>query len=234
MKLKHGILITGLLLYLTACYGGITGEVVDAETGNPIEGAVVLVEWDITKGFGLSYTERYKVFETVTKENGRFTLQGVFNPFVNPPNLVIYKKRYVAWKENFIFPEYEERKDFQWKSGTVYRLERFKRGYLHNNHKSFITSGIGSLGTSSKLDQAYSWELHLARKERQLYGNKLKSLPPDWKSYDQHTIEELHKQIWKEVAQELYFSKEYPESKTPIMGYGKSTGANKEPVLQGN
>jgi len=225
MKLKHGILITGLLLLLNACYGGITGEVVDAETGNPIQGAVVLVEWDMTKGLGLSYTTRYKVFETVTNGNGRFTLQGVFNPFVNPPNLVIYKKRYVAWRENFIFPEYKKRKDFQWKSGTVYRLERFKRGYSHSKHTSFFLSGISSLGTSSKLSQAYLWERQQAMKEEDLYRKKLPSLKSG---------EKTGKQIWQEVIQELYFSKEYPESKTPIMGYGKSTGSNKEPVLQGN
>ena len=247
IRSKHGLLIVGLFLLLSACYGGIPGKVVDAETGKPIEGAVVLVEWDITKGFGLSYTERYKVFETVTNENGWFTLPGVLNPLVNPPNLVIYKKGYFAWREDYTFPDDRE-KHFRWTSGCVFRLERFLRGNLYINHTSFITSGIGSLGTSSKLAQAHRWERLLAQKETQLYGKKLQSLPPDWKSYDQYTIEGLQKQIWKEVAQELYFPKEslkeekrlkrktdYPESKTPIMhGYGKSTGSNKEPVLQSN
>jgi hypothetical protein len=246
-KSKKGLLIVGLFLLLNACYGGIPGKVVDAETRKPIEGAVVLVEWDITKGFGLSYTERYKVFETVTNEDGWFTLPGVLNPLVNPPNLAIYKKGYFAWREDYTFPDYKE-KHFRWKGGQVFRLERFKKGYLYTDHTSFITSGIGSLGTSSKLYQAHRWERLLAQKELELYGKKLKKLPPDWKSYDQHTIEELQKQIWKEVAQELYFPKEslkeeerlkrktdYPESKTPIMhGYRKSTGSNKEPVLQSN
>ena len=185
----------------------VKGQVVDAETGKPIEGAVVLVEWDITKGFGLSYTERYKVFETVTNENGWFTLPGVLNPLVNPPNLVIYKKGYFAWREDYTFPDDRE-KHFRWTSGCVFRLERFVRGNLYINHTSFITSGIGSLGTSSKLAQAHRWERLLAQKETQLYGKKLQSLPPDWKSYDQYTIEGLQKQIWKEVAQELYFPKE--------------------------
>ena len=82
---------------------------VDAETGKPIEGAVVLVEWDITKGLGLSYTKRHKLVETVTNENGWFTLQGVLNPLVNPPNLVIYKKGYVAWREYAMFPDFKKK-----------------------------------------------------------------------------------------------------------------------------
>lgn len=207
-KSKKGLWILGLFLLLSACYGGIPGKVVDAETGKPIEGAVVLVEWDIIKGFGLSYTERYKVFETVTNEDGWFTFPGVLNPLVNSPNLVIYKKGYFGWREDYTFPDYRE-KHFRWTSGCVFRLERFVRGCLHNRHLSFIGGGIGSLGeVASKLDQAASWERLLAQKESRLYGKKLKRLPPDWKSYDQYTIEGLQKQIWKEVAQELYFSKE--------------------------
>jgi hypothetical protein len=224
MRIKCGLLILGLcLLLLNACYGGITGKVVDADNGKPIEGAVVLVEWNITQGLGLSYTARYKTFETVTNENGWFTLPGVLNPFVNPPGLVIYKRGYVAWREYATFPDLKERKAFKWKSGSVFRLERFARGYLHDRHTSFISSGIGSQGTSSKLSKAIHWEELLATKERRLSKKKRDSLAPEEKSlfvsspeYDKPETARHRKEVWnriqKEVIQELYFSeKENPK-----------------------
>ena len=222
-KFKHGLVIVGVFLLLNACYGGIAGKVVDAETGKPIEGAVVLVEWDITKGLGLSYTKRHKLVETVTNENGWFTLQGVLNPLVNPPNLVIYKKGYVAWREYAMFPDFKKKEDFKWKSGSIFQLEHFLRSYSHNRHTSFIHYGIGSLGTSSKLSQAIHWEALLGMKEMDLYKKKRESLKPDEKqlfyvssdSNKPDTIrrrKEVHDRIWKEVIQELYFpDKENPK-----------------------
>lgn len=217
MRIKYGVLIIGLIFLVSGCYENITGTVVDDETEKPIEGAVVLVEFDVTKGLpGLSYTDRYKVFETVTDKDGKFILSGVLNPFVNPPQLVIYKRGYVAWREYATFPDYKERKDFKWQNGSIFRLERFKRGYLHTRHTSFIGTGISSLGASSKLSQAIDWEERLAQKENDLYRKKRDSLKSSEKaliypsSYPlKHNAmqrrKEIYNRIWQEVIQELYF-----------------------------
>ena len=50
MKLKHIFLTILFLFVMAGCEGTITGIVVDAETGKPIEGAVILVEWTKAKG----------------------------------------------------------------------------------------------------------------------------------------------------------------------------------------
>ena len=50
MNIKYIFFVILFLFMTTSCDGEITGIVVDAETGQPIEGAVILVEWIKTKG----------------------------------------------------------------------------------------------------------------------------------------------------------------------------------------
>ena len=59
-----------LLVFMVGiCSAEITGTVVDAETGKPIEGAVVLIQWTKTKGaLGMTHHEIYKIFETETDQ----------------------------------------------------------------------------------------------------------------------------------------------------------------------
>lgn len=169
MKIQFCALITFLLCGTIGCYATITGKVVDSETGEPIEGAVVLVEWTKTKGFGLTYTESYKVIEAVTDKEGLATVSGVFNPMVNPPDITIYKKSYVAWNNKFIFPNYEKRKDFKWQSGYVFKLERFKPEYTYREHWDFITDVIHSgmaLGKKDLIKSAIAWEEDKAFEEK--------------------------------------------------------------------
>ncbi len=170
MRSKFLIPLFILTLLPSGCYGEITSTVVDSETGKPIEGAVVLVEWTITKGLpGMSYTESYKVIETITDENGRFTIsEWVYNPLVNKPTLTVYKKGYVAWNSEFIFPNYERRKDFKYKEGVIIKLEQFKVGYSYDAHVSFIETAINltlAYEKKKKMREAFNWEVDLARKE---------------------------------------------------------------------
>lgn len=142
MRIKHIVLAIAMLLLTAGCYEEVKGTVVDAETGEPIEGAVVLVQWTKTKGLGLTYHEVYKIIEVETDKNGKFTVSGAYNPFVNPPIIVVYKKDYVAWRNDFIFPDYEKRNDFKWQNDYVFRLERFKENYSKEEHHYFIGHGI--------------------------------------------------------------------------------------------
>ena len=58
MRLKYVILMAVFLLVKSNCYAQINGTVVDAETGQPVGGAVVLAEWTVTRGLpGMSYHE---------------------------------------------------------------------------------------------------------------------------------------------------------------------------------
>ncbi len=78
-------------------FGPYQGKVVDVDTKEPIEGAVVLVEWSQKHFFGGSTL--IDVQETLTDKNGEFYLPGiwVFNPWkrlVSRALMIIYKSGY--------------------------------------------------------------------------------------------------------------------------------------------
>lgn len=124
---------------ISGCYMPIRGRVIDAETQQPIEGAVVLVEWTKTHGIGEHWTESAKVVEVVSDKEGRVELPGCYDPFVRSPNVTIYKKGYVAWNNYLIFRGTTERRmDYEWKSGYVFNLEKFMSNYSYINHWLFI------------------------------------------------------------------------------------------------
>lgn len=119
-------------------YPSLSALVVDAETGTPIEGAVVFCLWTREHGVGLTYTKVYKVEEAATDKEGRFHIGGVGNPLVNPPDLTVYKRGYVAWNNMDLFPQRAERKDFGWKDDLRVKMEKWKEGYSFVEHEGFI------------------------------------------------------------------------------------------------
>lgn len=135
-----------LLLLSSGCYQSITGQVFDGETGKPVEGAVVLVQWTKTHGLGLSYHTVHKIIEIGTDKNGKFKVPGTHSLLVDPPQMVIYKKGYVAWRNDYIFPDYTRRQDFKWGGHNSYKLERFRENYSREQH--YIFMGHGIIGTS--------------------------------------------------------------------------------------
>lgn len=172
MQIRHLIiLVISIFLFTTGCDAEITGTVVDAESGQPIEGAVVLVEWTKTKGLpGMTHTESYKVIEAVTDKEGKVSISGTFSPTVNPPHVTIYKKGYVAWNNEYIFPDYKKRTDFTWENGYVFRLGKFKSDYSYIEHVSFMRGAISShmAGEKKKVfKEAMEWEIKESIRERQ-------------------------------------------------------------------
>ena len=171
--MRRSFMVLAILLIpsLTGCYLPLTAKVVDAETGEPIEGAVVLVEWTIQKGIpGLVHGESYKAVSAVTNKDGKVTISGVFNPFVDPPQVTVYKKGYVAWNNLYIFPNSEDRQNFKYKNGMVIPLEKFKPDYSYIQHTMFIlssiNSGLGNPDSKKIMEDAIEWEENLAREER--------------------------------------------------------------------
>ncbi len=80
----RALILAGLLSpVLSGCsvtyeFAPIEAWVVDAETGKPIEGAVVTANWELVKGSldGPRYFGQLEVKETVTDANGRFFFEG--------------------------------------------------------------------------------------------------------------------------------------------------------------
>jgi hypothetical protein len=166
-------MIIGLCLVL-GCNEDVTGIVVDAETGQPIEGAVVLVEWTETRGIpGMTVTDSYKVVEAVTDKEGKAEISGVLSPFVRGPEVTVYKKGYVAWNNHYIFPGWKKRTDFKWANNYIFKLEIFKPEYGYDDHASFIQSSISSSAASEKkqlMKNSYRWEELKALDERRKKG----------------------------------------------------------------
>lgn len=143
--MKKRLLVICLLIFVvTGCYLPIKGQVVDAETSQPIEGAIVLVEWTKKHGFGDAWTESYKVVEAVSDKDGKVNIEGCYSPFVKPPDVTVYKRGYVTWSSRNVFPSMKKRDDFHWRSNETYKLDKFNDTYSYTDHYGFTTSAINS------------------------------------------------------------------------------------------
>lgn len=159
-KFQLVLLLLIMLLLCAGCCAPITGKIVDVETGQPIEGAILLVEWTKTHGFGNTYTTSEKVAEVFSDKDGVVKIPGYNDPFVNKPDITIYKPGYVAWNNHWIFPDRRNRTDFEWKDGYVFRLERFKTEYTYRDHINFLYSAMstGNIEQKQLLYRAFEWE----------------------------------------------------------------------------
>jgi len=152
MRIYRTVIVATILIYLSGCYAGITGHVIDAETQQPIEGAIVLVEWTKKHGFGDAWTESYKVVEALSDKEGNVKIAGCYSPFVEPPDVTVYRKGYVAWSSRWIFPDRRNRTDFRWGKGYVFNLEKFKDTYSYADHDGFISLSISdTIGWEGKI-----------------------------------------------------------------------------------
>lgn len=151
LVLSCALAVYALLVYSTG-YPTISGTIVDAETGQPVEGAVALCVWTYTTGMIERIHRIAKVTEGTSDSQGRVKIRGTWNIFVDPAELTIYKRGYVAWNNEGLFvPASEYRKhhmslmrsDFQWKNGFVAKMEKWKDGYSLEEHESFISNHGG-------------------------------------------------------------------------------------------
>ena len=99
-------ILTCLVLSVTSCYGFAVirkdgpyeGKVIDVDTGEPIEGIVVLGVWyKENPGPGGAVSEYYDAMETVTDKNGEFKIDGLgllIMSNVIPMDVLIFKAGY--------------------------------------------------------------------------------------------------------------------------------------------
>ncbi len=138
------VLLAVLGLLGGGCTRTIRGQVLDAQTGRPIAGAVVLGVWTKVAGLpGLNYHKLVGVREVETDAEGRFVLEAAMR-FLgeDDESVTIYKFGYVAWNNLFIFPTSERRKDMS--IPPVIGLEAFPGGQSHQRHTSFISNAARS------------------------------------------------------------------------------------------
>ncbi|MBI4837630.1 MAG: hypothetical protein HY806_00445 [Nitrospirae bacterium] len=112
-----------VLMTATICAGFVrgpfSGKVIDAETKEPIEGAVVLVKWNkrvITGSPGGPATYIQEIKETLTNKEGEFYIEEYKGFTINPlakiknPEFLIYKPGYCVLPKTFFMPTCKEMK----------------------------------------------------------------------------------------------------------------------------
>jgi hypothetical protein len=127
----------------------IKGRVIDVETRNPIQDAVVSIEWIKYKlgPPGLPWESKVlELAEDISDVEGQFEIPKyiIFNYDVY---MSVYKNGYVCWSHLSFFPSSIERKGFKVKDGIVIELEPWKENYSKQKHARFTTSrsGLGPL-----------------------------------------------------------------------------------------
>jgi len=167
-----------ILLQLTGCYSGISGKVVDGVTGIPLEGAVVLAQWTKTHGMpGLTSHSVYKIEETETDKEGMFSLSGAYSPFLDPPEMVIYKKGYVPWRNDmdFMNPTWKHYGKNIWQNNITYRLDSWLEGFPKERLSHFV--GYGIIGTDFiKTPKFSTIESELSRESQREVNEKKKMI----------------------------------------------------------
>lgn len=120
MSLRTIIGLIFLLLSINAHAADITyqGKVIDADTKEPIEGAVVVAVWDEERATPAGPTSRLKdVKETLTDKNGMWLIKGpkggevgnikagfsflTGTYFTTPPVFIVFKPGYCSWPKGF-------------------------------------------------------------------------------------------------------------------------------------
>jgi hypothetical protein len=159
------ILVTIVLLLLATagCTFTLRSQVLDARTGEPIPGAIVVGNWTTTAGMpGLTHTEFVGVREAATDAQGRFELERLqqLNGLYDE-QIIVYKFGYLAWNNNFLGASHYRREDAT--LPPTVRLEPYLEGLSHHEHYDFVhwTATWGS-GAVPLLDQAIEPERRLA------------------------------------------------------------------------
>jgi hypothetical protein len=137
------LLIVGLAAGCSATT--IVARVLDAETRQPVAGAVVLGVWNRLVCQLLCAHELVGVRETETDGEGRFTLERLpssgYDGEGGGQAITVYKFGYVAWSNLYVFPSSRLRENQEIPGAIL--LERFPPGESRGKHVSFINNVIG-------------------------------------------------------------------------------------------
>jgi hypothetical protein len=186
MTLLNQCCLAMLLIFalpLSGCVGSTTFRVLDAETKQPIEGAVALAEWISTSGLpGLSHTDTVKVAEDVSDSEGELTIPGAWGLLaLQPPHIKVYKPGYVGWDSKRIYLGYrgndimrtraKRRTDFVMKDQDIFLELWDEEKHSYISHGKFIDDDVdfteaGMSSDNSKYRRAIDYEIPLRRRER--------------------------------------------------------------------
>ena len=157
-KLKLAIILLLMAPLFASCgmHHNIKGNVVDALTGEPVEGAVVAIKWIRYKlgPPGLpTPKERYGTTEDITDAQGGFDIP---NYPIGTHFMGVYKTEYICWSSDTIFnPQGKDEDEMfvhRWekvKNGMVVKLEPKTGDFPELKHARFVQS-VGTKLSSPK------------------------------------------------------------------------------------
>ena len=135
-----------------------TAIVVDADTGEPIEGAVAIAIWRKDLGnyswFEGGVEEPVRIEEVLSDKDGKIYIDDFLGWHFakgHYPRLTVYKFGYVCWDQKKIFNTPGYRNDFD-NEHRVVRMKKWPEGFSFNKHESFVSAvtGYGDLHDARK------------------------------------------------------------------------------------
>ena len=162
--------------------GSFSGRVIDAVTGEPIEGAIVTYNWRFGGFMGISAESWAASYEILTDKDGKYFIPNqrvrrhtIIDGTLRPESVLIYKNNYAVydlWGEyrkptvgrSFGYPR--KNQPYSRKNNLV-KLYPWKIGESHDSHLHYITSSPGyGGGTNLLLKEELQEEEKRAKKER--------------------------------------------------------------------
>jgi hypothetical protein len=135
----------------------IEGSVVDAETGKPLEGVIIVAHWELKGGLeGGTPIAELQIFETVTDSNGRYYFPSWGPKLIPPtgqlqgdsPGLMLFKPGYRAGGFSNLYSETYGTSTFFYNKKML-KLERFKGTPAeYAEHLSSLSSSLEKVGYS--------------------------------------------------------------------------------------
>ncbi len=112
----------------------IEGWVVDAETGKPLDGVIIVANWELRGGLEAGIpVEQLQIFETVTDQNGRYSFPA-WGPKLaknigilkgNSPGILLFKPGYKFGGHSNVYWQTYGTEKFFWNKKTL-KLQPFK------------------------------------------------------------------------------------------------------------
>ena len=153
-----GLVPLALLLFCgvgCAAAGPIQSQVLDAQTGQSVAGAIGLGVWTKRVGLGEHHTDLVGVVETEVDAQGRFTLPRPRGRY-DEESVRVYKFGYVAWNNLYKFPLLTLLRERQ--VPPTIQLELFPPVESHGDHMRFIrgatSSTVSRRGNRDRFDEA--------------------------------------------------------------------------------
>lgn len=165
-----------------------TVTVVDAETGEPIEGAVAIAIWRKHSIKERAWWEGgtmvvVKIEEAVSDKDGNIYIDGFWGWYIAKnryPRLTIYKPGYVCWDQINLY-EGGLRTDFD-QDHRIARMEKWPEGFSFVQHESFVyycTSGEYSEAPNQLFNDTFRYENPFFIKEMTEIDKKKKEMTGD-------------------------------------------------------